>query len=365
MRPVFCWTGMVLMAGMSSLAAQEPRLQHTFTGSDKQVLCIAFSPDGKALASGGQDLKVQLWDLATGKSLGVLPELGFIRSLTFNRDGTALVTCTTGVQGRITLWNMVTKESVASEKPAGDVLFAAFDRDGRTVVWVDHARIPNEDSEDRGIAYATTVKRWNTVSNEHSSILSICKDDGSFNVNIRCEQDGPRMAIKGYTHTISAVAFSPDDRLVAGGDDRGIIELWDLIKAKQIAAHTHPNGFLSFGVSLTFSPDSKILASGGGDKTVRLWDVATGNNTATLSGHDAQVFSVAFSADGRMLASSGWEQTVKLWDAATRKNVGNMNTGSEAVNCVAFSPDGKTVASGGSDGVIKVWDVSELLQIGK
>ena len=110
--------------------------------------------------------------------------------------------------------------------------------------------------------------------------------------------------------------------------------------------------------SVAFSPDGSIAVSASDDGTVRLWDVATGSNTRTLFGHTSWVNSVAFSPDGNMLASGGDDGTVRLWDVATGSNTATFLGHTGWVNSVAFSPDGNMLASGAWDCFINLWDVS-------
>ena len=120
-----------------------------------------------------------------------------------------------------------------------------------------------------------------------------------------------------------------------------------------------------FGYSAAFSPDGSTLAWALSDRTIRLWDVATGENTGTLAGHRARVYSVAFSSDGKTLASgsSQWDQhTVRLWDVATEREILKISH-SGRVASVTFSPDGTILASAaGNDETknytVKLWDVA-------
>ena len=92
------------------------------------------------------------------------------------------------------------------------------------------------------------------------------------------------------------------------------------------------------------------------DGTVTLWNVATGEETATLSGHEDGVLSVAFSSDGTTLASAGsWDGTVRLWNVATGEKIATLEG---HVDLVAFSPDGTTLASGSDDGTVTLWNVA-------
>lgn len=360
------WLVWIGLAVASSSPAQEPKLQKIFARSDKQIYCLAFSPDGKTLGSGGLDMTVRLWNLATGENTAILHDLGYIRSLVFSPDGSMLASSSTGEQGGITLWDVATQKVAGKNAPSIKSLnsgsFMAFNRDGKLLAWTDNTEVSSTDGKSHKDAhsaslYSTTIKLWDIATSKNTSILSICADEESSSVDVHPIQSGPRITSKGRLRIVMAVAFSPDGKTVAGVDNKGVIELWDVTTRKKTAECSHNDGW-SFGACLAFSPDGKTLASG--DKTIKLWDPATGKNTTNFRGHNAQVFSLAFSPDGRTLASGGWEKTIKLWDVATGKNIVNLDAGSKAVNCVVFSPDGKTLASADSDGTIKLWNVGTL-----
>ena len=156
--------------------------------------------------------------------------------------------------------------------------------------------------------------------------------------------------------TATAVAFSPDGKIVVSGASGDIrVRLWDVSTGEIVAVIEGTSGVRS----IAFSPDGTLLAFGLGDDTVRLWDVATKENIAILEGHTNDVWSVAFSPDGRILASGSiGETTVRLWDVATKENIATLEGHMYEVRSVAFSPDGRILASGSMDNTVRLWDVA-------
>lgn len=159
---------------------------------------------------------------------------------------------------------------------------------------------------------------------------------------------------------ISAIAYSPDGRILATGEANWI-RLWDVAKSRELRRLEK----LPFGVySLAFSPDGRWLASGGFDRIVRLWDVSTGNEIRRCEKeHRASVEWVAFSPDGKQVVSAGKDQTIRLWDAATGKLIREFTGHVNWVYCASFTPDGKNLISGSRDMTIRFWDVGSGKEI--
>lgn len=162
-----------------------------------------------------------------------------------------------------------------------------------------------------------------------------------------------------------AVAFSPDNKLVAISNAETAINIWDLTTGRSLGQplNLHTNYILS----LAFSPDSDMLASGSGDTTVRLWDVATSLPiNQPLRGGIGRIYALAFSPNGRILASAGSNAVVQLWDVSTGQPIGQPLTGHAGpVSSIAFSPDGKILASGSLDKTIRLWNVATHQQLGQ
>lgn len=199
--------------------------------------------------------------------------------------------------------------------------------------------------------------------------------------------------IKGHSHVVRSLAFSPDGkRLLSGSFDRSL-QIWDVKSGKflkNFAGHTDlifcvawsPTGNTIASSSynevrlwdvdssqctdvltahagavraVAFSPDGKLLATAGDDSVIRLWNVLLGEAVATLEGHADRVNGLAFSPDGATLASASNDKTVRIWNVAARTQVDKLTGHSGAVTCVAYAPDGLTLATGGDDQNVMLW----------
>jgi WD40 repeat protein len=174
------------------------------------------------------------------------------------------------------------------------------------------------------------------------------------------EYHGEQSRLRGHKGAVTAVAFSPDDRLLASGSADNTVKLWDAATGKEVRGL---DGHEDRVLSVAFSPDGSRLVSASADRTVRLWDTTTGKELLCLKGHDGPVTCVAFSPDGRRIASGAEDKTVRIWNADTGELAWQFNGHSCIVTGVAFAPDAKKVASIGqelpkSQGEFVVWDAS-------
>jgi RNA polymerase sigma factor (sigma-70 family) len=303
----------------------EPRLRATLKGHTGSVLSVAFSPDGKILASGSGarnprspklGCEVKLWDVQAGKEKQTLKgHTGTVMCVVFSPDGKTLASG--GLEDKaIKLWDVATGKEQATLNSSDQVVSVAFSPNGKTLA---------------SGTWDNTVRLWDVATGKEQAVL------------------------KGHAGIVWSVAYSPDGKTLASGSLDQTIKLWDVQTGKEQATL---KGHTKEVRSVAFSPDGKSLASASDDKMVIVWDVTLGKMKRTLKGHTHWVWSVAYSPDNDTLASGSWDKTTRLWDVAKGKERAILNGHKLRVLCVAYSPDGKTLASGSSDGTINLWDLS-------
>ena len=353
-----------------------PQLIRYLSGHSDAVHDVAFSPDGKTLASGSYDNTIILWDLQTGQWMDkpLQGHTDAIYRIVFSPNGRLLASA--GADNTVILWDLITHEQIGEPlrghtsgvsttginsivfSPDGKILASCGD-DRNIILWdvETHRQIgkPLQRHTDGvfSVVFSTDGKTLASGSLDRTIIL--------WDVETH-RQIGRRLR---HSDAVLSVVFSPDGKTLASGSADNTIILWDLKAHQQIGeplrGHTNPV------FRIAFSPDGRTLASGSDDQTVILWDVQARQQIGKpLQGHYGRVFSVAFSPDGRTLASGGWDGNAILWDAETHPQIGKPLPGiSGSVASVAFSPNGKTLAVGSYDNTIILWDQEANRQIGE
>jgi WD40 repeat protein len=165
-----------------------------------------------------------------------------------------------------------------------------------------------------------------------------------------------RKALLGHTGNVLTVAFSPDGRRLASGDQNGKIVVWDLSNGTALATLQHHAERI---LTAAFSPDGHTLATGNSDGSIRLWNVEQGSPIRELVGHHYGVMGLVFTPDGRTIVSGCADGIVKLWDASTGEERASWRADERAgFSCLACSPDGTLLATGSLHQRVKIWDMA-------
>jgi WD40 repeat protein/serine/threonine protein kinase len=395
--------------------------QATLRGHNAQMRGVAFSPDGRLLATVGDDSVARVWEVTTGtERFALRGHAGSLTCVAFAPDGKTLATG--GIDQTVRLWGADTGVELAvlgGHQPGVSAL--AFGSNGN---WLAAATgkcasgtnygSPSEKFVDSGELPAE-IKVWrlddrtvvHTLTGHTRSILSLAVSpdgkwlaSGSADASVKLWEVATgrsRTNLAGFGGPILAVAFSPDGRALAvgGGDpynERGVLEVWDLLAQKEMVTLKGHEGPI---FALAFAPSGKTLAAAGLDQVVRIWDVDTGDQQGSVKGHSASIWSLAYDRTGKRMATASWDHTVKVWDAehsqawerlvgaggysscfsldgkyliesVPRLKVFEPGTSKPPMTIpdyqpldisVAMSPDGRTLASAGTDGIVTLWEV--------
>jgi WD40 repeat protein len=366
------------------------------------VHAVAFSPDGKLLATGGQAFtrrgqtpgeynsggEVKLWDPATGKELASLPLLrelggkwhhGAVYALAFSADRKTLFAGGTEIgerdcYGEVRAWDLATRKERARFRGAMRAVHGlALSPDDKTLAVAGMVRLPGH--HEPGGTVEGSVILWDVATGKAGRILS---------------QDAALVGTGG-------IAFAPDGKTLAWNEEvsltgEGCTKLWDMATGKERARFPGGgwSGRKASMCGLAFAPDGKTLAATGDEPAdnetsarfrgyVQLLNTATGKLQRKVLGPSEEdqrlakgskvhsvCFAVAFSPDGKLLAASGEGTSpyyrARLCEPATGKELAVLEGHRDMITSVAFAPDGSILATGSRDGTVKLWENVSLLE---
>ncbi|MCP4257807.1 MAG: WD40 repeat domain-containing protein, partial [Planctomycetes bacterium] len=287
-------------------------VQAVLTGHEDEVDGVAYSPDGKLIATGSDDKTVRIWNAATGDLLQeLLGHSNDVCRIAFSPDGNRIVSGS--MDGTARIWDVKAGKELHQLKDGSKdrIWGVAWSLDGSHVA-TGHSR---------------NIRIWNTETGSSPAQLV------------------------GHSDSVWDVVFSPDgSRLLSVSSDR-TARIWDVnTGTMQLQFNEHDNAV--YGAS--WSSDGKLVATGSADNTVRIWEADTGNQCFSFL-HEATVYGVAFSPNGKWLSTGCEDNSARIWDVKTGELKQTLSGHRKGVDAVTWSPDGRLLVTGSDDNTVGVF----------
>jgi WD40 repeat protein/tRNA A-37 threonylcarbamoyl transferase component Bud32 len=324
---------------------------------------VVFSPDGRWLASGGNDHQVIVTSLDTGAQRQLSGHRSAVANLAFSPDSAMIASGTNS--GEVRIWEVHGDEERMLGRHPGRISYLAFSPDGRRLATGTNTK--SETGDARIWDVATLHQRGLRCQGTSPFQIAFSPDGRRMAANVSDKSlalwdlaTGQCQRLEGHEKYVQAFAFAPDGKRVASTSRDGTVRLWDLGPCDAIAgckpAPRVLDDHAGAASTVAFSPDGRWLASNGNDAAIRLWDLVSGQERR-LEAPAKGVWRLAFSPDGRQLAATGEDPEIWLLDVASGAPVALRGHG-DRVGRVTFSSDGRSLWTSSADHTVREWQLA-------
>ena len=302
---------------VQQLATREsPALVRDLVGHAGPVTACAVTSDGRRVVSASGDQSLRVWDLDSGRVIGVFEgHSGWVTACTVTPDGRHVVSASH--DRTLKVWDFHSgRVLVTFEGHNGPVTACAVTPDGRRVV---------------SASYDRTLKLWDL---NRARVLA---------------------TFEGHAGWVSACAVTPDGRRVVSASHDRTLKVWDLDSARALATFEGHTGWVS---SCAVTPDGRRVVSAAYDRTLKIWDLDNSRILATIEGHAARVTACTVTPDEQRVVSASYDRMLKVWELTRGRVLSTVEGHSSGVTACTTTPDGQRVVSASRDRTLKIWDLA-------
>jgi len=247
--------------------------QYTYTGHTDTVYDLAWSPDSRRIASSSYDGTVQIWNALDGYyPLNYTEHTSWVWPVAWSHDGNYIASA--GGDRTVRVWRAADGQAIYTYRGHSGFIYG--------LAWAPNSKRVVSVSGDR------TAQEWNALDGSNPFVY------------------------RPYATTIWGVSWSPDGQRIAVACDNKTVQLWDASSGDHSYIYY---GHSDFVYTVAWSPDGTRIASAGDDKTVQIWNPTDGSHYFTYNGHSNAVRAITWSPNGAKIASASWDKTVRVWQA--------------------------------------------------